>query len=169
MSCQYEVGGELHDVSPTRARRFERRLDLPNTPVHWASKLCRREHAGNEQEFVRLDAGDVGVLPQRLAQRIDMSMRILHPRMLPSRSVSCAFRARRSVALYHGQQLRARDRLDVVSVGPGARQRESSGPLPPTWVTRMTGVGRVRASCAELLQHAKPPIPGIMRSSRIAS
>ena len=69
----HEVGTDLYDVVPARARRLERLTDLrENAVALLVEARARRQHARDEEELTRGDARDVRVLPQGLAQRVDV-------------------------------------------------------------------------------------------------
>src|SRR3954454_6536347 len=81
-----EIGRELDVVGEAGVLRFERRLDvgkdLPALRVevvlaHARAALLCRYLAGDEQEFGGLDACDLRVLPERLAQRLGVEKRDL--------------------------------------------------------------------------------------------
>ena len=75
----HEIGRELDHVGEARALRHQRRLDigedLPALRVEVVgaddlAALVRRQLAGDEQELGRLDARDLRILSERLAERV---------------------------------------------------------------------------------------------------
>ena len=75
----HQIGGELHDIAPAGADRFERRLDIGESlhalriEVAIAGQLAvlvDADLAGDEHEFRGLHAGQMRILPKRLAERV---------------------------------------------------------------------------------------------------
>src|SRR3954454_10222776 len=74
----HHVGGELHDIAPTRAGRFERRLDVGEYLHALRIEVVRADDLALEvrgkltrdvKEFRRLHTRDVRVLPERSPER----------------------------------------------------------------------------------------------------
>jgi hypothetical protein len=74
----HEIGGELDHVGEARALRLQRRVDIGKDLLalrieiilaYARAALLRRHLAGDEQELGGFDAGDLRILPERLAQR----------------------------------------------------------------------------------------------------
>ena len=69
----HQVGGELRHVAPARPGRLQRLLDLREHAGALRVEVgTGGEHAGDIEGLGCLDAGDVRVLAERLAQRIDV-------------------------------------------------------------------------------------------------
>src|SRR5262249_24454065 len=73
----HEVGRELNDVSPVRALRAKRRLDVGEDLAALGVEIARTDDAavlvsgqlpGDEQELRRFDARDLRVLTHRLSE-----------------------------------------------------------------------------------------------------
>ena len=91
----HHVGRELDDISPARADRLQRRLDIRKglhalgVEIAVADKLAvavDANLAGNKKEFRCLHAREVRVLPQRLAERIGIDKPDVRHR---SSSIAC--------------------------------------------------------------------------------
>ncbi len=70
----HEEGGELHHVAPAAAGGLERLLDLRiDRRALRFEGLAGRDHAGDVQRLAALDARDVRVGPDRLAERFHVA------------------------------------------------------------------------------------------------